>query len=75
MEIAIVKIEERNIKAIKRYLRKWRVRRNDGATLLSIAVDCKMSGKVAKETLEWMFRHGEVCKVNKFECLEIRYVA
>lgn len=74
MEIAIIEIKEKNIKAIQRYLRKWRVRRNEGATVLEVATKCKISVATAKETLEWMFQDGQVWRTRSFDSLEVRYL-
>jgi hypothetical protein len=74
MEITIIEIKEKNIKAIQRYLRKWRVRRNGGATVTEVAIKCKMSVATAKETLEWMFRDGKVWRTRSFDSLEVQYV-
>lgn len=74
MEITITEIKEKDIKAIKRYLRRWRVRRNGGATVLEIALKRKLSTTVVKSTLDWMFRDGEVMRVQKMDDLEMRYI-
>lgn len=74
MEIVITEIKEKNIKAIKRYLRKWRVRRNGGATVLDIIFECKLSATIVEPTLDWMFRDGKVAKVQEMNGLEVRYV-
>ena len=74
MEIAVIEIKEKNIKAIKRYLRKWRVRRNGGATPLEIAQGCKLSTPTVQATLDWLFRDGEVIKTTKCNCRDIFYL-
>lgn len=59
MEIRIIEIKEKNIKKIRKYLRKWKIRKH-GATLMDIVCALNLGYNTTKETLEWMFRQGDL---------------
>lgn len=73
MKIAIINIEEKNKKAIRRYLRKWRIRKS-GATLVEIACALELDYYTAKATLDWMLQEGNLV-ITRAEFEEAHYHA
>lgn len=59
MEIKVIEIKAENIKKIRKYLRKWNVRKH-GATLMDIVCALNLGYNTTKETLEWMFKEGDL---------------
>lgn len=73
MEIKLVKIEQDNIKRIRKALRKWKFRKT-GATVSDVMWETKLSHFVVTETLDWMFKNGDVWVVHRYNDNELRYV-
>lgn len=73
MEIKLVKIEQRDIKAIRKVLRKWKFRKR-GATVSDVMYETGMPYFVVEETLDWMFKEGSVMVVHRYNDNELRYV-
>ena len=73
MEIKLVKIEQANIKKIRKTLRKWKYRKS-GATVFDVICETDLSYFVVTETLNWMFKDGDVMVVHRHDDSEPRYV-
>ena len=74
MEIKIIEIKEKNIQKIRKYLRKWKNRKN-GATLMDVMCALGLGYETTKETLDWMFRQGDLMVSKNYWDAEPRYHA
>lgn len=72
MEIKIINIKEENIKKIRKYLRSWKKRKN-GATLMDVVCALNLGYETTKETLDWMFRGGDVIITHGYQMAEPHY--